>query len=67
MTDELESHAELPEVGVAQKLPDVVHRETYEHVEGHKCYADDESKEHAVGDNREGHFFPILIPFVSKT
>ena len=66
LPDELEPHAELPEVCVAEELADVVHGQTDEHIEGEEGDGDDKRNEHAVGDEREGDFKPVLVPLISK-
>ena len=45
LADELESHAQLPKIRVPLELPDVVHGEPDQHVEGHKSNADDKGEE----------------------
>ena len=45
LSDELESHGQLPKIRVPLELPDVVHGEPDQHVESHKSNADDKGEE----------------------
>ena len=50
LANELNPHAKFADVGIVLEVPNVLHCQSDEHVEGYKGHTDDKCKEHAVAN-----------------